>query len=241
MAIAFGAAITGSNTTGTSYTVSSPNVSGSDTYGVVSTAGKQGTDTITGVTWNGVSMTKIVVRQVTGDRFIALWGLASPAAGTNNIVVTSSESNFIGVAAVYYTGAQSATAADSSSSGTNTASPITVSTTTVADHAWLVAAASGVSEGAPSSWATGTSRDTGAGSHGTADSNGSKTPAGSYSLSANFAAFPSNNHAMVIMSIAPYAASGPASMKTWNGLAAASVKTMDGLAIASTKTWNGLT
>jgi hypothetical protein len=34
--------------------------------------------------------------------------------------------------------------------------------------------------------------------------------------------------------------SGPANLKTWNGLAKASVKTMNGLAIASVKTWNGL-
>lgn len=35
-------------------------------------------------------------------------------------------------------------------------------------------------------------------------------------------------------------ASGPAGVKTWNGLAAASVKTVDGLAIASVKTRDGL-
>ena len=37
------------------------------------------------------------------------------------------------------------------------------------------------------------------------------------------------------------AASGPANLKTWNGLAKASVKTINGLAIASVKTVNGLT
>ncbi len=47
---------------------------------------------------------------------------------------------------------------------------------------------------------------------------------------------------LVVLSIAPAAAaSGPANMKTWNGLAKASIKTMNGLAIASVKTWNGLT
>jgi hypothetical protein len=179
-------------------------VSGSNTYGVVTTAGKQGTDTITGVTWNGVSMTKIVTRQVpAADRYITLWGLASPSAGVTNIVASSSESNFIGFTAGYYTGAQSASAADSSNSGTNSASPITVSTTTVADNCWLVGAASGVSDGAPSSWTTGTSRDTGAGSHGTADSNAAQTPAGSHSLAAAFT-HTTNNHALVVMSIAPY-------------------------------------
>jgi hypothetical protein len=37
------------------------------------------------------------------------------------------------------------------------------------------------------------------------------------------------------------AASGPANLKTINGLAKASVKTINGLAIASVKNWNGLT
>jgi hypothetical protein len=38
----------------------------------------------------------------------------------------------------------------------------------------------------------------------------------------------------------PFASSGPANLKTWNGLAKASVKSINGLAIASVKTVDGL-
>lgn len=44
----------------------------------------------------------------------------------------------------------------------------------------------------------------------------------------------------IIIALNPAAASGPANLKTANGLAKASVKTRNGLAIASIKTWDGL-
>lgn len=44
-----------------------------------------------------------------------------------------------------------------------------------------------------------------------------------------------------MISFSPATASGPANVKSINGLAKASVKTINGLAIASVKTYNGLT
>lgn len=52
----------------------------------------------------------------------------------------------------------------------------------------------------------------------------------------------SNNGASDVARIDSFGgvASGPANLKTWNGLAKASIKTINGLAIASVKTFNGL-
>ena len=54
--------------------------------------------------------------------------------------------------------------------------------------------------------------------------------------------FNSHNHASnnPYLEVTYSTVSGPANMKTWNGLAKASIKTMGGLAIASVKTWDGL-
>jgi hypothetical protein len=43
---------------------------------------------VSGVTYNSVSMTSLGSRQDTGNETVSLYGLASPAAGSNNVIVT---------------------------------------------------------------------------------------------------------------------------------------------------------
>jgi hypothetical protein len=53
--------------------------------------------TVTGVTWNGVTMT-LVQRNATGySTDWTVWRLASPTTGVNNLVVTMASGNFNGV------------------------------------------------------------------------------------------------------------------------------------------------
>ena len=131
-AIAFG----GISAVSTSQTPTSVAVSGSDTIGLVFVAGETGTDDITAVTWNSVSMTKIAAVQVPTDRWISVWWIANPASATT---ISFTGGTFWRSFSSYYTGAAQTGQPDSSATNTNTASTgITAATTVVADNSWLV-------------------------------------------------------------------------------------------------------
>lgn len=99
MAIAFDAA-TDSSVTGTSLTFSHT-CTGSDR--VLFVAMQYVSNTITGVTYNGVSMTLEVQRN--GTNRAAIYSLINPATGANNVVVSSSSSQQMQACAMSYTGA----------------------------------------------------------------------------------------------------------------------------------------
>lgn len=176
------------------------------------------TVTMTSVTYGGVAMTQIGlvdVGNVSGTQVEYLYGLANPASGANNIVLTASGTCTIAAVAASYTGAQQTTALEASGTATGASGTGTKSITTITNNAWLVGHARGQSNASASTSTTFRPAD----NAGLAmmDSNADKTPAGSYSL--NFTTSGNNNWGILVASIAPYVApSGPVGIKSWNGL-----------------------
>lgn len=68
------------------------------------TACEQSGQSISGVTYNGVAMTKLGEKVQTGGGVrVSLWYLFAPATGTNNVVITANAThNIVGYAASYY-------------------------------------------------------------------------------------------------------------------------------------------
>jgi hypothetical protein len=129
--------------TGTSLTYSKTNT-GSNLFLVVSVGNyAPTTDIITGVTYNGVAMTKAVTRFGAGGGIrTTIFTLAAPATGANNVVITASESCNLRSFASSYTGAQSSSTPDATGSAdvsTVGAGDCNLSITTVAANCWLVA------------------------------------------------------------------------------------------------------
>lgn len=103
--------------------------------------GSGGSSLISGITFNGVALTKIGGAQVSGDLWATLWYLINPASGSHDIVVTASSACPIYNFAACYTGASQSSQPDSSNTGTvpaATADHITIATTVVAANSWLV-------------------------------------------------------------------------------------------------------
>ena len=141
------------------------------------------TDTLTGITYNGVAMT--VYQKVGmgfGDRWIYLCYLVNPATGSNTVEATFSASTFAKAVAVSYTGAKQTGQPDNGNNWTDlfTAS-ISHSVTTVADNCWMVFIAKTNGVGTPTAGTGSTSRG-GSNSFSFFDSNGAITPAGSYTM-----------------------------------------------------------
>lgn len=130
-AISFGDVTVGKTT----QTYSSPTVAGSNVVGVVVVRGDSGSDSVTGVTWDGVSMTKIGSRQVPSDnRYVSVWCIQSPTTGT----IAFTGGSFWHSVAAFYTGAvcppADGTGTGSVSSNTVQSISVTVST----NNAWLI-------------------------------------------------------------------------------------------------------
>lgn len=171
-------------------------VSGSNRILFVSVFGDT-TDKITGVTYNGVSMTLVGKTVKSPDRYVYLFYLIAPATGTNNVVVSASSSIAICSHAVSYTGAAQTGQPDSSITGT-AATSLTLTTTVVASNCWLVGAwRTNVTTGTAG---TGATQRQGSNGLYTADSNG-VVGTGSQSMTYNTAG--SNGYSGVMASFAP--------------------------------------
>ena len=204
----------------------------------------------TGASYNSVAMTlaggsKILTHASTNS-YGSLWYLTGPATGSNTLATTGSPDlwEFNGCSVSYSGAAQSSQPDNIATAGqTGNNSPKTMSLTTVADNCWLVMSVNNNFDGQMTASTGATKRAETANPYYEAalfDSNSAKTPAGSYSMTVTFGS--NDRTSFILISISPYvAATGPANLKTVNGLAKASVKTLEGLAIASTKTYNGLT
>lgn len=184
-------------------------------------------------TYNSVAMSSIVT--ASNGIKITLFYLVNPATGANTLAVNwDGAATVLRVASASYTGAAQTGQPDSSTSGTDATSPFRISTTTVADNSWTIAAF-GDNGGSALTVEAGTTNRAGSGTSTLVlgDSNAAKTPAGSVELGCTG----TSGGVQVIASFSP---TPPTSVKTVNGLARASVKTVNGLAIASIKTINGL-
>lgn len=93
----------------------------------------------TGVTYNGVAMTKLTTVHHAGDnRQLSLWYLIAPATGSNTITVSGSPANFVDGVAASYTGCLQSGVPDASHTSTSATSSITDSVTVVASNSWLI-------------------------------------------------------------------------------------------------------
>lgn len=148
-----------------------------------------GSDTITGVTYNGVAMTRAgAMFTANQNRNLYLYYLFGPATGTNNIVVSHSSSDYVLLSAEDYTGVDSggldATTVTHDSGGSGVAS-LTTSITTVTANAWTVLVEGSYDGGTPPGASTGDVRlayETSFGTSGTFDSNGPIASPGSYAM-----------------------------------------------------------
>ena len=93
-------------------------------------------DTVSGVTYNGSAMTRIgtVLNHSGIGRYVEIWGLASPASGAHDIVITGGANHNGG--AVSISGYVSNSGFNK---GTSATSSITVGVTTTVDTAYVVA------------------------------------------------------------------------------------------------------
>lgn len=200
-------------------------------------SGGGGNVVITGVTYNGVSMTELATyspQSSSGGGSIAFFYLAAPATGTNNISVswTGSNSYLGGTASSFVNIGQSPTIHDSDAddfSITSTAQ-VSLSGLTIGDLIVGIGGGGGAS-GQPSA---GTSNAViiAQQSMGYLMAVGTSDTIDFTSSSDWFAA--------IAFALAQQVASGPATLKVKKGVAIASVKTMKGTAIASVKVGKGL-
>lgn len=187
-------------TSSTSSTFSFTNTAGDTMY--VGTYAGSSTDIVTGVTYNGVSLTKIASKQLGTSQWIGIWYLKSPATGANNIVISASSSADIEGQVITYTGGNTTTQPDSFNSS-STSGNITTSTTVVDTGCWLVSNARSASTG-PMNASTGVGFTvTGASAFRMGDSNGTVSTG---SQSQTYTG--SGNSAMVIASIKPAGGGG---------------------------------
>ena len=158
--------------------------------------------------------------------------LPNCATGANNIVVSWTGSKETIYGAVSYSGCKATGQPDAY----NTAAALSASITTVVANCIGFSLAGTDGGNVVASTNVDNSRSTyGGGYAAYGDSNAIASP-GSFTMTWTGTG-PSN---IIVFSIAPYVVSGPANLKTWDGLAKASIKTINGLAIASVKTVDGL-
>lgn len=139
-AIAYDATSTGyANATSLTF---SHTTSGSDRLLMVQLWTFPSGDTVSGITYNGTSLTKKGTKSADAGGYTNQWSLVAPATGANNIVVSMSSSQMF-VTAASYTGVDQttphpdATVVGQTTSGTtHTTSAITTSV----DQSWLVLA-----------------------------------------------------------------------------------------------------
>jgi len=180
MAIAFDAFSSGGGT-GASPKSWSHTCTGQHRILIVTLMTQSGSDTITGVTYNGVSMTAI-----SSTARSSMFYLLNPATGSNTVEVSYSNFSGNGISGCSnsYTGVAGIGASGVSSPAGN---PQTQAVTTTSDNSWLVGM-TGVWDDETAFGAGSGTTVRGSSAHGGAqlvtshDSNGAKSPTGSYSL-----------------------------------------------------------
>lgn len=230
MTIAYSATSGGSGS-GTSVTYSHT-CSGSDRILFVSAfAPYPASGSTTGVTYGGVSMTKVDSNKPQANWDYSLWYLVNPASGANNVVCTSSNTvsgSFYMSMAVSYTGASQTGQPDGSAKANGSGTTLNQSVTTTADNSWVIGA--GMSgAGSPTASTGVTSRNSQTFCR-IGDSNAPKTPAGSYSMT--YTTGSSDNWGLLMASFSP-AGGTSTQISAVNGVAQASISSFNGVALAS--------
>lgn len=144
--------------------------------------------TITGITYNGVSMTQISTKATSYGTTVELWYLIAPSTGTNNVVISLDSSGNLTGGAISFTGAKQSGQPDAQSTGgdpTNTVTTYSPSVTSVADNSFAVCAlvcASGSSLTAGSNTTIGSQPEVTQYGSAFIYSTSAKTPAGTFTL-----------------------------------------------------------
>lgn len=162
---------------------------------------------VTAVTYNGTAMTNST--NFVGNNGNKIWYLASPSTGTNLVSVTASSGS--SAVSVSYTGADITTIPDASNvqQSAGSVTSITSSITTITDNSWVLGFVSYSTASVSQTAGSGaTQRAVNSGtpfhnSRGAYDSNGPKTPTGSYSMTVNASAS-SGTMDMMMYSLKPY-------------------------------------
>lgn len=209
MAIALGSATTGSVAGNTSLTFSSPSISGSNKLLVLAVYGVRASAIAT-PTHNGNNMSIInSVRNVESNRRLGLYYILNPANGVSNISVSvtasGSPTNILAVASFYTGVKQQAPEVTDGLIATGTSISDTI--TTLTDGAWVIGAGAETGGTGTVSASTGVTSRGVIGDSGNdssvmlGDSNGPKTPAGSYTMT--FGAGSTANMGIIVASFAP--------------------------------------
>lgn len=187
--IAFDNGVLGTFTSGTSKTIAAFAVTTSNPYLLVFFTTEQGTDIVTGVTFNGVAMTRLLGYD-TGNaiggspHWSYIYGIA--AGGTHDIVLSSSASSNWDVGAVSYSGVNQSTPLDGTASGDPwgglAGTSNSKSFTTSVNNSWVITSILLGSSPVPVAGAGTTARVTGAPDYGFGIGDfGPVTPAGAHS------------------------------------------------------------
>lgn len=161
---------------------------------------------ITGITYAGNAMTSVGAVKTTNN----LWAVIYQKTGTtgaNNIVISSSASISLLAGAVSYTGVDQSNPVDVHAGATLASTNVVQSLTTTVDNAWLVGAISGNRTLSAASGST--YRDSCCG-YGLYDTNGPKTPAGTYSVGATQA--DTTTSAIYALALKPASAPAPSTI-----------------------------
>ena len=233
----FGASTTGAGSGSNSITYSSPNVSGSDTIGIVTIFAQTDLGGFA-ATWNGAACTSILGK--TGDggvERVASFYIINPTAGVTNVVATrTGTSNDFRSYAAFYTNAKQSGQPDASATiNQQTTATLNGTVTTVAQDAMVFLFVRGEN---------GETYSAGTNTFIRANANVSiplaDTGTNSFAPGANTVQVTSNSQPCygVAWSIAPIAAVGPANLKSYNTNPKANIKSIDTNLIANVKSLN---
>jgi len=222
--------------------------SGSDRI-LIATFFSENSKTISGVTYNGISMTQANTNTPVAGIRVYNYYLVAPATGANNIVATfASGSGLVYGIAESYTGAKQTGQPDAiGNTGSASATSLSVNITTVAANSWIVggvyggnsAGFAGTGSWSVLFWGTGGATDP-AGWNGFAmlDTNGPIVTPASTAVGMSMTGG-ANQMGLVGMSIAPAPESGPANLKSLDGNVKANIKSYNGNVIANIKSISG--
>lgn len=176
-------------------------VTGSNPIIFASCWGAVGSPSVTGITYNSVSMTKVADENIPADRGYSVFILPSPATGSNTLIASGSSLFILDGAS--YSGAKQTSQPDAFNTGSwSSANSFTSTVTTIANNCWMIVMFKTSSGNAPSN-GTGTTVRLNDGNGGIADSGGGVSP-GSNSLVVNFTVADQGGY--VITSFAPVVA-----------------------------------
>lgn len=187
-----------------------------------------GSDSVTAVTWNGESFTKVGSRQSGAARYATMWYLIPSGTGTQTLSITGGQC--CNTTFLVYSGTDQAAPKNFNSAAGSTSGAVSVSVT-ANNGDWLVGA--GISNVGTVTESTNTTLRSGSGSNIQVDSNGVASP-----TALNFSLGSSGSYALIGVAIAPSASSGPTNLKSLDTNVKSNIKSYNTNVIANIKSIN---